>query len=326
MKREIGVAADWRNATIDGLRRIGEESDSLGYDYFWVPEAWGLEAFTSVAHVLSVTKRISVGTGIVNVFSRSASLIGMGCVTLDQMAPSRFMLGLGTSGRAVIEEWHGVRFENPTERLKDYVAIIRKVTKGEPVDYSGKTVAVFRFRLFTKSSGSPEIYLGVMGDKGIQLSAEIADGPILTMYPGSKLQHAVDIVKKSENKKRIFAYYRTLVVNSDSSIKLAELELAKYISFYVVSMGRYYARHLERFGFGEDINRIKSARATGDREGGVKAVSKDLLEGLSFIGSADEIWKKLESIPKEVVPVLALGTGSREQVEASIHTLKSLAS
>jgi len=51
--------------------------------------------------------------GIVNVYSRSATLIGMGCVTLDQIAPDRFILGLGVSGRGLIERWHGLKFTDP---------------------------------------------------------------------------------------------------------------------------------------------------------------------------------------------------------------------
>ena len=86
-------------------------ADECGYDSFWLPEAWERDAFTNLTELATQTKRIQLGTGIVNVFSRSPSLLAMSSATLDEISGGRFRLGLGTSGRRAVEEFHGARFE-----------------------------------------------------------------------------------------------------------------------------------------------------------------------------------------------------------------------
>ena len=78
-------------------------ADACGYDSFWMPEAWERDAFTLLAELATKTERIGLGTGIVNVFSRSPALIAMSAATIDEISGGRFRLGLGTSGARVIE-------------------------------------------------------------------------------------------------------------------------------------------------------------------------------------------------------------------------------
>ncbi len=314
---------------MDAVIKIGKEADRLGYGYFWVPEAWGLEAFSASSHVLNVTNRIRVGPGVVNVFSRSASLIGMSCATVDQISPGRFILGLGASGKGLVEDWHGVKFEKPLARIRDYVAIIRKVACGETVDYSGETVKLSRFRLFTKAISSAnrlEIYIGSLGEKSLSLAGEIADGAILTLYPKSKLRHAVDLAAGwPHTGKKIFAFYPLRVSASNSEKERNEKELAMYISFYVSSMGKYYAQNLSRFGYSKEVEEIKNAHSQGNREKSAEAVSEQMLEDLCYLGSPTEIISEIESLPERVVPVFALNVSTNEGIEAAITGIRGMA-
>src|SRR5208283_29239 len=196
MLEKLGVTVAWQGCTIEGLTAIACEADKLGFGYFWVPEAWGLEAFSAVSHILGRTSSIRVGTGIANVYSRSAALIGMGCATFDQIAPGRFVLGLGSSGRAVIENWHGYDFSKPLGRTEEYVRVIRKVASGEDLEFHGDVLKnLSKFRLFTKAVESNlEIYLGAIGDMNLKLAGRICDGAILAEYHSSKLDHALKLV------------------------------------------------------------------------------------------------------------------------------------
>ena len=80
---KLGITVIWRGATFESTRKIAVEADQLGFEYLWITEAWGLEALSTIGHLLSITKRIKIGTGILNVYSRSAALIGMACSTLE---------------------------------------------------------------------------------------------------------------------------------------------------------------------------------------------------------------------------------------------------
>ena len=104
-----------------------QEADRLGYDKVWVAEAYGWDAFTILAMLACSTQRIGLATGIVNVFSRSPTLIAQTAASLDAISDGRFNLGLGTSGHQVIEGWHGVKFEKGVRRLRETMEIVRTV-------------------------------------------------------------------------------------------------------------------------------------------------------------------------------------------------------
>ena len=98
-------------------------------------ESWGEDAFTSLAQLAAVTSRIRIGTSIVQVFARTPANIAMTALNLDRMSEGRFFLGLGTSGKSVIEDLHGETFRKPLTRMREYIDIIRKATRGERLDH-----------------------------------------------------------------------------------------------------------------------------------------------------------------------------------------------
>ena len=103
--------------------RAAQLADELGYDSFWVPEAWGYEISTLLAEMAPRTKRIKLGTGILNVYSRSPGLIAMTAATLDEMSEGRFILGLGPSGSAVIEGFTRA-FDRPPTQVYDVIRVV----------------------------------------------------------------------------------------------------------------------------------------------------------------------------------------------------------
>src|ERR1700720_1819576 len=107
MTERIGVVAFWKNYDRKLYLRAAQLADELGYDSVWVPEAWGYETFSVLTEMAVATKRIKLGTGIVNVYSRTPGLIAMSVATLDEISEGRFILGIGTSGKRVIEGFHG---------------------------------------------------------------------------------------------------------------------------------------------------------------------------------------------------------------------------
>ena len=171
---KFGLCINWRGATIDFTREIALEADKLGLEYLWLSEAWGMEATSTAGYLLGITRRVKIGAGILNVYSRSAALIGMACATLDQIAPNRFLLGLGSSGKTVVENWHGASFTKPLQRTREYVEIIRRVVRGEDLEFSGEVLNLSGLRLYTKpGSNNQEIYIGAIGDRNLTIAAEI---------------------------------------------------------------------------------------------------------------------------------------------------------
>src|SRR5688500_19486870 len=86
-------------------------------DSVWVPESWGRESFATLGAVSQVTKKVKLGTSILSIFSRTPGTVAMGATTLDLLSSSRSIIGLGASTDAIVENWHGVKFEKPLARM-----------------------------------------------------------------------------------------------------------------------------------------------------------------------------------------------------------------
>src|SRR5438874_9387727 len=163
-------------------------ADELGYDSIWLGESWGYELFTSMADLVRETRRIKIGAGIANIYSRSPALIASTVATLDERSGGRIILGLGPSGANVVEHWHGVPFQKPVKRTREYVEIIRTILRGEKLLYHGEFFNLERgFKLrFTPLRPDLPIYIAAMGPKNLLQSGEIADGVLPVYWPGDK--------------------------------------------------------------------------------------------------------------------------------------------
>jgi F420-dependent oxidoreductase-like protein len=179
----FGGGPDWARAAA-----FVQEAEKLGVDFCWTAETWGFDAATPIGYLAGKTEKIRLGTGIMQLGSRSPAMLGMTALTLNSMSNGRFTLGLGASGPQVVEGWHGVRFAHTVPRIRDAVNIVRMVTRGERVAYQGE---YYELPLpggegkALKSSAPPAqipIYLATLSPKSLELTGEIADGWIGTSF------------------------------------------------------------------------------------------------------------------------------------------------
>lgn len=317
----LGATFDWRGASLPAVARLAQAADELGFKVFWVPEAWGLEAFSTISHILTTTKKITVGSGIVNVYSRSAALIAMGAATISQLAPERFALGLGVSGRRLVEGWHGVVFEDPFGRLLEYLDVVKMVLGGGQVEYSGRHLRLSGFRLYTQPPAKPpKLFLAALGGKSLRLAAQRFDGAILAMYPASKLREAAATLASAGKE----AHYFVPVALKPEGAGVGDVGyIAKTIAFYVASMGDYYHRNLVRLGFAKEADAIRQMYRGGDREGAFREAHK-LLGELALVGTPSEVAEKIRSMPKNVTPVLSFRASSLEDAEAASKVMRAI--
>src|SRR3989442_5972279 len=129
------------------MRDAAMLAEELGYSCITMGESWGEDARTSVAQLAAVTWRIRIGTSIVPVFARSPANLAMTALNMDRMTQGRFFLGLGTSGRLVIEDFHGEKFAKPLTRMREYIDIIRKAARGDRLDHDGEVFHTKHFQL-----------------------------------------------------------------------------------------------------------------------------------------------------------------------------------
>ena len=163
MTERTGVLAFWKNYDRKLYLKAAILADELGYDSFWIPEAWGYEIFSLLTEMAIHTKRIKLGTGIVNVFSRSPSLIAMNAATVDEISDGRLILGIGTSGKRVIEGFHGRAFDKPLSQWKDGVKGTRTLLSGRKVTEADATAAARKPTLVRLFAQYPNVRLRAHG-------------------------------------------------------------------------------------------------------------------------------------------------------------------
>ena len=126
----------------DAIVELSVEAEKLGVDRAWSAEAWGMDAVSPLAFLAARTSRMEFGTGIMQVCARTPASTAMTAMSMDTVTNGRFILGLGNSGPQVVEGFHGVPYEKPMPRIRDYINVCRMVTKREKVVYDGPTVQV----------------------------------------------------------------------------------------------------------------------------------------------------------------------------------------
>src|SRR3954464_11661882 len=163
---------------------LAVEADRLGYAVCWAAEAYGSDAVTVLAWVAAQTQRIHVGSAVLQIPARTPAMTAMTAASLDTLSGGRFRLGLGVSGPQVSEGWHGVRFDKPLERTREYVEIVRMALRRETVAFEGQHLAVplpdgpgkpLRLTVHPVRPRIP-VYLAAIGPKNLALTGEIADG------------------------------------------------------------------------------------------------------------------------------------------------------
>jgi alkanesulfonate monooxygenase SsuD/methylene tetrahydromethanopterin reductase-like flavin-dependent oxidoreductase (luciferase family) len=115
----------WGMASDSDNIRLVQEAERLGYSVVWTAEAYGSDAATVLTWIAAHTTTIDVGSAIFQIPGRSPAMTAMTAATIDTLSGGRFRLGLGVSGPQVSEGWHGVRFDKPLGRTREYIDIIR---------------------------------------------------------------------------------------------------------------------------------------------------------------------------------------------------------
>src|SRR5437870_10865043 len=247
----IGLIADSPNfpAAWDQVVEKVKVADELGYDSIWLAESWGYELFTSMADLARETRRIKIGAGIANIYSRSPALIASTVATLDERSGGRIILGLGSSGVNVVEHWHGVPFEKPVKRTREYVEIIRMILRGEKLVYHGEIFNLERgFKMrFTPPRTDIPIYIAAMGPKNVVQSGEIANGVLPTYWPANKWGEMREQLEEGARlagrplQSAAIAPYITCVILSEHADEheraAARMALAAPLAYYIGRMG-----------------------------------------------------------------------------------------
>jgi coenzyme F420-dependent oxidoreductase len=308
---------------------IVQQAEALGYESVWVGESWGRDGFTWLTQLACQTRTIKLATGITTVYSRSPALIAQTVASLDEISEGRVILGLGTSGPLVITNWHGVPFERPLRRTREYIEIIRLALSGERVNYQGEIFQLKGFRLpFTPPRPTVPIYVAALGPQNVRLTGELADG-WLPIYLHSdylpRFRQALALGAKKAGRAVTaidIAPYILACVSAD--VDAARALVKSHLAYYIGGMGTFYANLIGQYGFEDAVHGVCQAWAKGDRTAAASQVTDDMVSQMAICGSPPEGRAQLERYRAAGVtlPIVSFTHGaSREMIQQTLEGL-----
>ncbi|HEX3829102.1 MAG TPA: LLM class F420-dependent oxidoreductase [Sporichthyaceae bacterium] len=317
---------------------LAREADRLGYAVVWAAEAYGSDAPTVLAWVAAQTERIDVGSAVLQIPARTPAMAAMTAATLDTLSGGRFRLGLGVSGPQVSEGWHGVRFDKPLGRTREYVDIVGLALRRERVSYSGQHYQLplpegpgkaLRLTVHPVREHIP-LYLASVGPRNLELTGEIADGwlPVFfsAEHSGDSLEHIRAGLSRAGRTLDGFDIAPTmpLVVGPDP-VACADL-VRPYAALYVGGMGsreqNFYNRLAVRMGFPEEAAQVQARYLAKDYAGAMAAVPLPFLDATSLLGDTDRIAERIARLAAAGATTLSVSPMQATLPErlAALHT------
>ncbi|WP_425837108.1 LLM class flavin-dependent oxidoreductase [Streptomyces fractus] len=298
---------NWRE-TVDFVT----EAEKLGLDICWVAEAWGSEAPSPLGYLAARTERMLLGSGIIQLATRTPAAIARAAITLSNISEGRFLLGLGPSGPQVIEGLHGVPFARPLARMRETVEIVRMAATGEKIAYEGREFTLplpggdaKPMRLSMRAEHELPIYLATLSPKMLRLTGEVADGWLGTSFvpEGAKeayFDHLDEGLAASGRTRADLDICQGAEVNfveDEEELAAVVGSRKKELAFSLGGMGsastNFYNQAYSRQGWADVAAAVRERWQAGDREGAAALVTDDMVLATTLIGTQDMVRKRL---------------------------------
>jgi probable F420-dependent oxidoreductase len=264
-------------------------AESLGYESVYTTHIAGRESLTVCTAYALATSRIRVGTGVVPIYSRTPATMAQTAASIDDLSGGRFTLGLGVSHRPVVEGWHGQSIDRPVREMREYVAIVRAILRGEDPPAGEKWHTGFRLMGLDPRPQAP-IYVAALSPAMLRLAGEVADGAMLWLCSPSYIREVVipELTKGRERAgKTLDGFDVVAAVPAALTDDVAQAHSALRRDLLPYFGLPFYRAMIERSGFGADIEAFDAA--SGDVPAMQAAISEGFLNELSAIGDESAV-------------------------------------
>ncbi|MFC3453669.1 LLM class flavin-dependent oxidoreductase [Amycolatopsis speibonae] len=301
----IEASRGWRE-TLDFVL----EAEKLGLDDCWVAEAWGSDAPSVLGYLAARTERVRLGSGIIQLGTRTPVAIAQAALTLSELSDGRFVLGLGASGPQVIEGLHGVSFARPLTRMRETVEIIRLAFSGEKIAFSGKEFELplpgesRPMRLSTTPNPDIPIHLATLSPKLLELTGELADGWLGTSFVPegaqayfSHLDAGLAKAGRSRADLEVCQGAEVAFARDEDELRGMVAGRKAELAFSLGGMGsaktNFYNNAYSRQGWAEVAAAVRERWQAGDREGAAALVTDEMVLGTTLIGTEPMVAERL---------------------------------
>ena len=329
---KLSMAINYSGPIKENVQRV-VELEKAGLDQAWVAEAYSFDAISIIGYLAAKTERIEIGTGIVNVYSRTAALMAMTAAGCDYVSGGRFILGLGASGPQVIEGFHGVPYEKPAQRIKEYIEVCRKVwAREEKLEYDGKTVQIPLPAGQGTGLGKPlkiinhpvrkdiPIWWASLKDKSVETTAELADGWLPIMFYPEKFQNVwgkqlkAGLAKRDPNRSRLDISAGGMLAidekfTGDTQTKILD-NARPHMALYVGGMGargkNFYNDICRDYGFEKEAVEVQDLYLDGKKDEAASKIPAEWILNANLVGSPGFIKERVAAYKEAGVTVLSV--------------------
>ncbi|MEO8518315.1 MAG: LLM class F420-dependent oxidoreductase [Dermatophilaceae bacterium] len=324
---------------------LAQEADRVGYSVVWAAEAYGSDAVSVLSWMAALTRNVDLGSAVMQIPARSPAMTAMTAATLDTLSGGRFRLGLGVSGPQVSEGWHGVRFDAPLGRTREYVDIVRMALRRETVAYHGKHWTLplpdgpgKALKMSIRPlRGDLPVYLAAVGPKNLELAGEIADGWLAIFFSP---EHSGDLLASLRvGRARAasatdqaglagFDIVPTVPVVLVDDLEAAADPLRAYSALYLGGMGsrdkNFYNALAVRMGFEEGAAKVQDLFLAKAHREAAAAVPLDFIDQTSLIGSRERVRDRLGRYASSGVTTLTIAPEGAS-LDERLHVVRTMA-
>jgi F420-dependent oxidoreductase-like protein len=296
-----------------------------------------------MGYIAARTSRIEIASGILPIYSRTPALIAQTAAGIDALSEGRTILGLGASGPQVIEGWHGVPYDHPLERTREIIDICRRVWRREVITNTGYyplplpedqgTGLAKPLKLITHPvRSSIPIWVASLGPRNVEMTAEVADGWLPTMFVPEQAADAWgEALAKGTASRAVdlgpleIAAGGPVAIGDHLDVERLRNRQRAYLALYIGGMGakgrNFYNNVVRRYGYQAEADTIQDLYLAGHKDQAMAAVPDELLEKLSLIGPAGYVRDRIAAYKDAGVTVLLINPIGPE-LEATIGQLK----
>lgn len=321
------------------------DMERAGLDLVWVAEAYGFDSPSLMGYLAALTERVEIGAAILPIYTRTPTLIAMTAAGIDALSDGRFHLGLGASGPQVIEGFHGVPYTNPLGRTREIVEICRDIWRREtPLEHHGKNFTLplppeqgtglskpLKIIAHPLRSEIP-VWIASLGEKNVQLTAEIADGWIPILFIPERANEvwggalAAGKAKRSPTlgEMMITAGGLLAIGEGEDVTEIRNLQRSM-VALYVGGMGargkNFYNELAVRYGFEREAELIQDLYLEGRKKEAEAAVPAEFLELTTLCGPKSYVKERIAAFGDagvthlQVLPVPMAGQTSALLIE-----------
>lgn len=298
------------------LGALAREAEDRGLDAVWVAEN-AFESTLQAAVCVGATARLQVGTNITLAFPRSPTITAMQAWDLCDLSEDRFVMGLGSQVRRIVEERFSAEFAHPARRMAEYVRAMRtvwRIEQGEDVTFQGEFYRVLRPGIAgpgrSTDRRTPRVFVAALGPLMVQAAAEHADG--MLGHPFTSPRFIAEVVvpkvesslREAGRRREDFTVAQGLIVSVDDDRKAARRAARQQIAFYGTTPN--YREVFEVNGDGHLTDVLRAAWPAASQEPAALAdlVPDEVVERYAVAGTPDEVREQIQAFAQHVDHVI----------------------